>query len=567
MALVAAVVGLVAAPLAGPAQQVPEAREGQQEQQRQQEPEQERCDLMENRFLRSIVTADGSRITYISGPVLFACRDGTRIRADSVVQFSDQQFRELLGDVEIDGPETRVTADRVHLSTGAGRTQAWGDVRVVEKEADTRMVGDTLVFLEANRFRQEDQLEMWGGRPYAVLRLEGEEAPDTTTDPDDLPDFVVIGAPEPEEPVDTVQEPLPPPPPDTVFGDRLYLEGRTRFRAGGSVRIRRPDLEATGDSLEYDRDLSRAVLVGTDSVPARIDGEEYDMVGRELDLLIQGNRIHRVDARDDARLTGRDVRIEAPRVRVFLSEGEIESLVARRAASEERAEAPDSGKAPRRPEAVAEDFFLRADSIEVQAPGRNLDRVVAVGDARGESLGRDSLNTAATPESIRRDWIEGDTVVAYFLQADSVEREGTGAADGAGARSRLDRLVATGDARSLYRMAPRDTASAAGRDTASASVPGDSLPVVAADTARTARDRAGSDGRLAVHYVVGDRITITLRQGDVERMEVVGRTRGLYLEPRGAPRERAPVPDSVPRQPVLPDGESPGAAAGRGSGP
>ena len=151
------------------------------------EERQARCDLMENQYVRSILTSTGERITYMSGPVALACEDGTRIRADSVVEYSADRFRELIGGVEIDGPELRVTARRIHLSARAGRTQAWGDVRVEEEEADMRMVGDTLLYLEANQMRPRDRLEMWGGRPFAVLRLEGEEAPDTTTRPEDLP--------------------------------------------------------------------------------------------------------------------------------------------------------------------------------------------------------------------------------------------------------------------------------------------------------------------------------------------------------------------------------------------
>jgi hypothetical protein len=37
---------------------------------------------------------------------------------------------------------------------------------------------------------------------------------------------------------------------------------------------------------------------------------------------------------------------------------------------------------------------------------------------------------------------------------------------------------------------------------------------------------------LAVHYVMGDEITILLNSaGEAERMEVVGQTRGIHLEP------------------------------------
>jgi len=505
---------------------------------------QRRCDLMENQFVRSIVTGDGNRITYISGPVLFVCQDSTRIRADSAVEFSEDQFRELIGHVDIDGPETRVQAERVHLFNESGRIQAWGNVRVTARESDTRMVGDTMVFLQGGNGRTEDRLRMWGGGPYAVLRLEGEEAPDTTPKSKG-PTVVVIGGPEPEAPpVDTApQKPAQPPPPDTVFADRLYMRGRTRFLAGGSVRVARPDLTAVGDSLDYDRELGRADLLGTDSVPAGIDGDQYALNGRTLSLLIQGSRVSRVDARHRARLDGQDVRVQAPRIAVFLAGGGIDRMVAVKALEGQDGDVAaatptteDSAGVVREPEATARDFFLRADSIEVQAPGQRLDQVVAVGSARGETRGRDSLNTPDTPELIRQDWIEGDTVRAHFVQGDS----GTVAAesqraDTAEARNRLDRLVASGHARSLYRVAPDSAAS----DSTAEVAPDSTEPAPASDTTR-----AGAPGgaeaekepprprrRLAVHYVVGDRITIMLREGEVQRMQVEGQTRGLYLEP------------------------------------
>ena len=53
-------------------------------------------------------------------------------------------------------------------------------------------------------------------------------------------------------------------------------------------------------------------------------------------------------------------------------------------------------------------------------------------------------------------------------------------------------------------------------------------------------------GRFAVHYVVGDAITILLNEdGEAERMEVMGQTRGIHLEPvkrGGLPADTVAVP-------------------------
>ena len=70
-----------------------------------------------------------------------------------------------------------------------------------------------------------------------------------------------------------------------------------------------------------------------------------------------------------------------------------------------------------------------------------------------------------------------------------------------GRRYEVESIVASGDASTLYRLIPSDT------------------------TARVGTDPP------AVHYVVGDRITITMVDGEVDGMEVVGQARGVHLEP------------------------------------
>jgi hypothetical protein len=164
-------------------------------------------------------------------------------------------------------------------------------------------------------------------------------------------------------------------------------------------------------------------------------------------------------------------------------------------------------------------------------------------------MGRDSLNTPDTPDLIRRDWIEGDTIVATFAPApdsmaaatdegralvlahpDSTRvspqrplpppQGGENPAGEAEASFVLERLSARGSARSLYRMEASDSTLAA-------------------------------DGRLAVHYVVGEEITIYLVEGEVERMEVRGQTQGTHLEPLPPGRRR--------------EGEDPGASRSGGA--
>ena len=176
----------------------------------------------------------------------------------------------------------------------------------------------------------------------------------------------------------------------------------------------------------------------------------------------------------------------------------------------------------------AQDFILEGDSMEVKAPGEVLDEVWAMGNARGESMIQDSLTTPDTPPLIARDWLEGDTIVAFFGE----KKDSLSATDGPllerdpvavdaptdEADYRLEQLVARVSARSMYRMAPSDSTLAAEGE------------------------------RLAIHYVIGDEITILLNEdGEAERMEVIGQTRGIHLEPlpgKGEPVDTVAVPDT-----------------------
>jgi lipopolysaccharide export system protein LptA len=327
----------------------------------------------------------------------------------------------------------------------------------------------------------------------------------------------------PEEEGDTTQVPF------IVEGDRLFLQGDRFFRAVGRVEVVRDSLHAFSDTARYDQTLGSIALRGS----ARVEGEAYDLSGRDVDLGMPDGDIRTVKAVREGVLTGDGLRLDSPVIEIFLADGAMERLVATplRADSTMGDEPLDSVDLVR-PVAVAEEFRLTADSVEVLAPDQTIDRINAVGGARGESTSRDALNVEGLPESAQNDWLEGDTVVAFFVEAGEPSGE---PADTAGPEYVVDRIVASGDARSLYRMASSDTSSA----------PGEDVP--------------------AVHYVTGATIVIVMNEGgELERMEVEGPTRGWHLEPlsRGVVDTTA-VGDTLPP----PDTLGPDTTAVRGSLP
>ncbi|MDH3224175.1 MAG: hypothetical protein OEO23_10710, partial [Gemmatimonadota bacterium] len=155
-----------------------------------------------------------------------------------------------------------------------------------------------------------------------------------------------------------------------------------------------------------------------------------------------------------------------------------------------------------RPSAVAQDFHLWADSIDIRSPGQVLDRVIAVGGARSESVTAEDSIPAGLPEVAREDWMEGDTIVAQFAATRLPPEEGTDTAD---AEVDIETVTATGRARSLYKLAPSDPSG----------VP--------------------TGGPPALHYVKADMIRIHFRVRQVVRIEVQGQTTGYHFEPIPAP--------------------------------
>ena len=235
---------------------------------------------------------------------------------------------------------------------------------------------------------------------------------DSIATPDAVPDTI------PELPADTL-----PPEPYEVFGDEIEIVGNDYFKARGEVQILRDSMDARADSLEYIQTQGRLYLDGN----AFVDQPGVDLSAREIMILLPGDVIRDLVARGDGRLLADRLDLASPYIRVELDQGELQGLWAaplyregqeslepplRTAAAGMEPDSADFG----RPLAISEDVSMTGDSLDVRAPGQVLERVIAIGRARAVSSARDSLNTEDTPEIIRSDWIEGDTVVAVFVE-------------------------------------------------------------------------------------------------------------------------------------------------------
>jgi lipopolysaccharide export system protein LptA len=440
----------------------------------------------------TITTPGGGSVTYLSNPH-FLCEDGVEIWADSAVAYSNQNMSQLIGAVRYRDRTRELRAREARYFTEVGRLQAQGNVRVTNTDDGTVIENGDLVYLRVTDFRDAEEMTVTTGpdgiRPRAQVR---------PARSDSVPD-------------------AEPGPPYTIEGDRILLRGSASFTSTGDVRIERDSLLAFGDSAEYQESSEELVLVGS----GRVESGAYTLVGRTITIGTAAGDTSEIHARRDALLTGDDIVVNAPHITLHVANGAVERLVAvpllladgpppDSAVASETASA-DSAAAAARPVALAESFELTADSLELIAPADVVERIVAVGDARSMSRARDSLNVESLPDIARTDWLEGDTVVITLKQVADTTLGGAGDTE-----YEVDRIVARVRARSLYRLPPEDSTAAPGVDPP------------------------------AVHYVIGDEITLVMLDGEVQSMEVVGQTRGVHLEPlRAPPDSLATPPDSA----------------------
>lgn len=483
---------------------------------------QNQCDLVYSDV--TTVTQQGTlgETIYIGGPVI-ECVDGSSIVADSAVITPPLSVSRLMGNVRFAEVGRVLTSDSARYQTQIDRLFAWGRVSLTDSTGGSDIKGDTLIYLRGGDLRPEDHLTVLGQRVEATLV----PAPDPNTAPA----------------ADSQQ-------PYLVTARRsIVIQGESSFEALGEVQLERGELRAYSDTARYQEGEGTLILAGS----ARAQGEGYELSGKRLTVILEGEDVRQVLAQQTARLDTEDVDLTAPLIRIFVQEQVLQRLVAgmdvavdplnvesapapNRPRIAERFQRPAEDPEPEadysRATAVSEEFLLRADSLDMLMPDEVLDRALAIGMAHGESFARDSLNAPDTEDFLRHDWLDGDTVIAVFTPgpdpgtaadtpavtdtagavaavADSAAPDAAVAGTAAGgpptaARRNyvLQSLTALGNARSMYRMAPADS------------------------VARPATDR-----RLAVHYVVADAIVINMVDGEVSDMETVGATRGLHLEP------------------------------------
>lgn len=415
------------------------------------------ADIDERGFARRLAGPGGTEILFISGPVEVHCGTDVVVRADSAHN-TGRELR-LIRNVFYQDSVQTLTSETATYERDIGRVTARGNVVVRDRQGPSIIRGAELQYDRVMPTRPEANIIV-RGRPRAYLYEEG--TPPLPEGMEPAPALRIVGG-------DTIPAAL------QVDADRLEIQGEGRMLASGRVQMIREDIRAFADQADFDREAGRLELTGS----SRVEGEGYELFGDFIAATMRARVLEHVRAERNAQLLGEDLDVRAPVIDIALDAGEVERMIA--VSREPSVQA----------NAVARDFTLIADSIQVDAPGGVLDRLTAVGNAFGERA-VDSAS-AGLPEVIRKDWLRGDTVVGTFIQ---LATESAGAEDDS-VETALNTLTATGAARAIYRMEP-------------------------------ASERAEHK---AVNYITATRIALRFENGEVVGVDTIGPVAGVHLEP------------------------------------
>jgi lipopolysaccharide export system protein LptA len=424
------------------------------------------------------------------------CAGGEQLRSDSAVLYQAMNEVHLFGQVDFQDPTRALTSDRATYNSGTGRLWAEGNVVFTDKTRGSTLRGPNLEYFRVMAGRPEAQ-SIATGRPHlTVVPKPGSDG--------------------------RRRDPL------EVDADRITSTGERLVGAEGNVVIVSKDANSTADAAVYDQQAEHLELHRN----ARVKNPSYELVGEHIESDLEQGRLEQVISRTGARLESDKMRVTGPEVRLYFSNDSLQRMVAARG----------RGRDSTRSVALASGFRLEGDSLEAQTPGQVLKEVHAVGNAEGlswdtiapprllqvDSTAGDSV--PAAPRSPRdppadaaeRDVLIADTIIGYFVPDTAQQARRRARGDTAAtADPTLDRMDARGNARSVYRM----------------------------------RDRNKQPGeKLAINYLMGDRVHLRFLDGEVENALVFGLKRGVYLDPQQARRDTTAADSAAAGAPARPGG-------------
>ncbi len=352
----------------------------------------------------------------------------TKMYSDSMAGYTERQRLDMVGNVRFQDESVILTSDRATYFLDDQRLEATGDVILTNIITGSELRGPNLRYLRAVA-GVRDSVEIFAtGRPTVTYRSFGSA-------PSDEP-YIIIG-------------------------DRMHMLGGSNAWAGGNVTIDRTDFESQSDSAQLNTGGGQGTLVGNAQMVGG-DSVSYILTGESIAFRSENDVIEWIQARDSANAVGDTWQLRGDTVDFQFNDGTVEKAMAWGRAIETTAS--------------ADDYQIRADSIEIDMPDQVLTEV------RGYF---NSIATAVTDSLTDADWIAGDTVTAHFDELSEGDRG-------------LSFLRAIGNAAALYKIQSEETGP----------VPG-------------------------INYSRGDRILVRFDEVGIKDLTVDGEADGVHLEPIG----------------------------------
>lgn len=377
----------------------------------------------------------GQSNSFLGGNVLMRCpTKEITLRSDSLESYGDEGRVFVIGDVHYSEPRLDVDSDFLTYYQRDERIVANGNVLARLPNGST-LRGPVAEYLRATPATRLDPRLHATGRPTITLVQR-----------------------------DSLGQPTPP---ATVVANNVTMVGDSLVYAGGRVVVTREDVIARADSMNLDSQREITVLMRGPSIEGRRD-RPFTLSGARIELTGADRELRRVLSMGTARAVSEDMALASDTIDLRVAEDLLQRAIA---------------WGPSRAHASSASQVIVADSIDVDMPGQRVRVMFAVRDAIAEGRPDSSRFQADT-----LDWMRGDTIIARF---------DTLAAGDTTQSARLDELVAVGNARSYYHLAPADTAMR----------------------------------RPAINYVIGREIVVDFEDQSVVRVTVVDRASGVYLEP------------------------------------
>lgn len=339
---------------------------------------------------RRVELGPGRVHQFASGGVSARCiGQPTTMRADSVAWYSELARLDFVGRVRFRDSTATLDASRASYFTADERLEAFGQVRLVNRETGSVLTGPHLSYRRAVP-GVRDTTELYATeRPTVHYR----SAADTAA------------------------------PPYVIVGNRVRLRGAMRAWAGGAVTVTREDFRAKADSAALDNERGTGVLVGQAEAAGR-DSAGYTIRGRRIAFRLTDHKLSWVQAQQDAWATSADWRVAGDTVEFQVANDLVQGGGAW----------SDTARA----RATSARHTITADSLAIDSPDQVLTEVRGFGIAR--ALSRvEPPNTSQDSAAPAQDWMMGDTLIARFGDTS------------AGGRA-LVLLQAWGDARAFYHI-------------------------------------------------------------------------------------------------------------------